>query len=374
MFSNFKYGTPQNEIGEVVSVIAGSSADEIIANTQGKFVLANGVYSKAEYPDLSAKIGSIGAFQFTPRTSGTTSTIRSLTYGNGLFIYGAVGGILRTSTDGITWDSRTSGTTSTILALVYGNGTYLFTDGGIVRSSANGVTWTTRTTYSGISAAYNDGLFIVAGGSTNIITSTDLVTWTTRTLGGTFNTVAYGNNRYIVGGQTSTDGITWSTIAASPAIGTVWALLYHNGVFIAGTQQGSGATIRTTTDGASWTERSSVIGTVRSLAYGNGIYLAVSESSGAIATSTDAITWTVRSSGTTSALFSATYGNGRYIYGGVGGVLASSNTATQPEYSTLYDVSTQFYVPPYTTGSRTYTLPTYGSNSAPRFVNYVRAK
>jgi len=106
--------------------------------------------------------------------------------------------------------------------------------------------------------------------------------------------------------------------------------------------------------------------------YFNNLYFYVGDF-GLMGTSTDAITWTSRMSGTSTAIYALTYGNGLYVTGDVNRLLATSKTATIIEYSTYYDINTQFYVPTYTLG-RQLTLPSYGANSAVQYVTYVRAR
>ena len=58
------------------------------------------ILNQSVYPDLFSSIGIIRDLfgeVWTARTSGTTQTIQTLTYGNGLYVYGGSTGILRTS-------------------------------------------------------------------------------------------------------------------------------------------------------------------------------------------------------------------------------------------------------------------------------------
>lgn len=63
------------------------------------------------------------------------------------------------------------------------------------------------------------------------------------------------------------------------------------------------------------------------LEYVNGKYL-YGGAGGVLAESTSGGVWTARTSGTTSAISSITYGNGLYLYGGAGGILGTSTNAT----------------------------------------------
>jgi hypothetical protein len=86
---------------------------------------------------------------WTARTSGTSSTLYGVTYGNGLYV--AVGssgssgsdGAILTSSDGITWTSSTSAGVGGFRGAAYGNSTFVIvgSDGKIFTSS-NGTSWT----------------------------------------------------------------------------------------------------------------------------------------------------------------------------------------------------------------------------------------
>ena len=115
------------------------------------------------------------------------------------------------------------------------------------------------------------GLFVSVGGSGTILTSSDRVTWTSRTSG-------TSNSLY---------GVT-----------------YGNGLFVT---VGVSGIIITSPDVTTWTERTS--GTSKYLyevTYGNGLFVTVGNS-GTILTSSDGNTWTKRTSGTSENLEGITY-------------------------------------------------------------------
>lgn len=401
MFSNFKYGTPQNEIGEIVSVIAGNNANEVISNTQGKFVLANNVYNQADYPELYAKIGLVGASAWTEVTSPSNDVYYGVAYGIGLYVIagGSSISMALSSTNLSSWSPYFHIAQGNLFTITYGNGIFVIgSSSGWVGTSTNGTSWTGR--IGGDSAGrrnvslYANGRYLIGGnlfaGGGRVSTSTDGITWTTVTLAGAPSvpgglTYGLGNYYYCSGSNiyTSTDSITW-TLGTSGTSTTINAIGYGNGLFV---YAGSSSMIATSTNGSSWTQRNFGVSgaTPKTIFYHNGRFFVGCEA-GILRTSTDGITWSgVGVSNTTPWVYSMTYGNGKYVYVNGGGastgglsqqgrLIASSNTGYVPENSSLYNISTQFYVPPYTTGSRFYTLPTYGNNSAPRFVNYVRAK
>lgn len=152
-------------------------------------------------------------------TDGTTWTTRTFsspntalagtTNGTNLAVIAGYDGFINTSTDGVTWTSRTSNTTREITSLAYLNNLYLYianpnNTAPIIGTSTDGVTWTTRT-----NPLQNAG-YVTIGDNNQKLT-----------------TMAYINNTYVVGTFqrnsgttgynadaayiTSTDGITWTS-------------------------------------------------------------------------------------------------------------------------------------------------------------------
>jgi len=84
-----------------------------------------------------------------------------------------------------------SGTATIIRALTYGNGLYVYAgNSGVLATSTDAITWTARTsgTASAIYAlTYGNGLYVYAGTGGVLATSTDAITWDARTSGTTSN-------------------------------------------------------------------------------------------------------------------------------------------------------------------------------------------
>ena len=84
---------------------------------------------------------------WTERTSGTSMSLRGVTYGNGLFVSVGDDGIL-TSSDGTNWtQQKNTGTSEVLIGITYGNG--LFVSVGypsIILTSSNGTSWTQQRT------------------------------------------------------------------------------------------------------------------------------------------------------------------------------------------------------------------------------------
>ena len=98
--------------------------------------------------------------------------ITDLAYGNGIYV--AVGGstsrgTIATSTDAVTWDVRTEGSVA-IRSVAYGDGIFLYTTRSqIIKSSIDAVTWRdiTSQVLDGTlekTTLYNDGMFLLSSG------------------------------------------------------------------------------------------------------------------------------------------------------------------------------------------------------------------
>jgi hypothetical protein len=175
-----------------------------------------------------------------------TQNISAITFGGGYFVACSGAHGITTSTDGITWTTRTSPpTNATYQAVTYGNGYYLVAQSGGVEgmiASTNITTWTTRTVpLAGgdiiYAMAFGNNLFIAAGASGKMMTSTDSINWTTRNSGTTaqINTLNYGNNFWVYGAGVgifaiSTNGTTW-TLKDTGVNSNINGSLFHNDTF-----------------------------------------------------------------------------------------------------------------------------------------------
>jgi len=268
----------------------------------------------------------------TAQTSGTTSILWSVTYGNNTFVAVGNGGVVRTSTDGETWTPQTAATVAPLLGVTYGNNTFVAVGGGgNVRTSADGVTWTVQasgitTTLYGVT--YGNNTFVAVGNGGTVLTSADGVTWASQASGteDTLSDVVYGNNTFVAVDQgggvlTSADGVTW-TVQASEITTALLGVTYGNNTFVA---VGQGGCVLTSADGVIWTPQASgTTQTLSSVTYANNIFVAVGQE-GVVHTSVDGVTWTSQPSGTTSALYSLVYDGSKFVVVGNGGAIFTSN-------------------------------------------------
>lgn len=146
--------------------------------------------------------------------------------------------------------------------------------------------------------------------------------------------------------------ITENGTLTTPQVGSItdriWsANAFGNGVFVAVCQTGTGNRAATSTDGLTWTLRTTPQDNIWSgIAFGNGVFVAVAtDGTNRVMTSPDGITWTVRSI-TASAWYHVAYGNGRFVAVSLDGRIAYSTdngvnwtlatAPTFPWYSVAY--------------------------------------
>ena len=239
--------------------------------------------------------------------------------------YVAIGlsGKILTSSDGTSWTSRTSGTTSNLFGVTYGNSKFLTLlsswtgvigtadngspTTGTVLTSSNGTTWTSTSTtcstcdnssFELTDVTYGNSTYVAIGQSGKILTSSDGTSWDNRSSGTTSNLagITYGNSKFLTL-LSSWTGVIGTADNGSPTTGTVL----------------------TSSNGTTWTSTSTTCSTcdnssfeLTDVTYGNSTYVAIGQS-GKILTSSDGTSWTSRTSGTTSNLFGVTYGNSKFL-------------------------------------------------------------
>ncbi|MEY5048714.1 MAG: hypothetical protein RLZZ175_2073 [Bacteroidota bacterium] len=163
--------------------------------------------------DLSAQAPTVTLQQGLPISS--TAPLRALAYGNGKYItggnYSLSPGLLYSSSDAKNWTKLTDASipsTAVFQSAVYANGIFVFTgDNGLILTSTDGVSWTTRT--SGISTSitsvnYISGAFYATASPNVLLKSTDGITWSQITAGSSsyiFMNITYGNNVFAIGAR-----------------------------------------------------------------------------------------------------------------------------------------------------------------------------
>jgi hypothetical protein len=364
----------------------------------------------------SGTIGTSWSGQYSNLPGDYSGTVRAIAHGNNLWAAGAggysfngQGNFLRTSTDAITWTTRSVNITNVqnvdqaatdyyIRSIAFGNNLWVLNSGHRLRTSTDAITWTTRTSTlsAGNYAQFRSIVFgnnlWVAGGNDNaagggygatagvIRTSTDAITWTTRTsnFGATIvETIAFGNNLWVAGGyngtiRTSTDAITWMTRAA----GNVEARSYHFKSFAYNSEHGvwgaaTNGAVFTSKNLADWRQRDFYnFGeqpiAPQGIAYQNGMFIVI-DAYGYVATSMDGgENWQTHISGLGGAgnqnLNAIAYSRtqSKWVIGGYGGIIKTSE-GTPP---TLKPIGLQFF--PKIVGNDVVLIATFiGATSSP---------
>ena len=168
--------------------------------------------------------------------------------------------------------------------------------------------------------------------------------------------VAYGT-LYVAAGDSgalfsSTDGISWTASTNPLPAANLNAVAYSGSKYLA---VGAGGVILLSSDGVTWLQQTSNTTNDLYAVAGNGLggFVAVG-AAGTIVTSVDGITWTVATSGTGNALNGITYASSQYMaVGALGSMLSSADAVTWKIITpiTVYNLKTVTYG--YATGSTT---------------------
>jgi hypothetical protein len=230
-----------------------------------QLIVGSGPGSIAVALDADATVWSVRSFG----TVTTGQTIKNVAYGNNTYVVCGTAGLLKSTTTNLnSWTVRTSGTTTDLQSVAFGNGIFVLVGNvGYIRTSTNGVTWTVRssnTTARLEQVVFGNGVFITGrGGATApILSSTNGSTWTVRssaTTGSSASSLNFVNGLFIVGLNTgdikvSTDGVTWehrNTQLDTVYNAAIEHLVYLKGIYVAS----SGKTIYTSTDTITWAAR-----------------------------------------------------------------------------------------------------------------------
>lgn len=217
--------------------------------------------------------------------------------------------------------------------VVYGNGIYVvagqYSDYGAFYTSADGLHWKLQYTEPNswnVTLNYSAGHFAgVASGFRVADVSSDGTNWITTLFpdnASAFTPVAitYGNGLYAAVGNannvasilTSPDGSTWTQRqAGSSPGGPVTSVTYGGGKFVAiGNNDGYEYTSSGPGAGTTWTQRSLPAG--NKISYANGLFF-VPLNNKTNLLSVDGINWSLNVTGLTNILGVVTYGNGLFM-------------------------------------------------------------
>lgn len=283
-------------------------------------------------------------YTWQPSPDSSHAWLWDVTVQNGIYV--AVGDLatIQTSLDGILWAREVVPVphTNTVLLGVGGNTNLLLAvgNGGTVLLSRAGLTNLAITNYVGTNIVVTNSTFETLG-----VIWTNIPAFTTNSLQG----VAATENLFVVAGEsgtifTSSDVTNWTPRVTPTANFLTSVAIGTNACVAVGSL---GTLLRAGPDGASWT--GVPLGTTNWLyrvRWLDGQFVVVGQN-GAIYTSADATTWTARNSGTTRWLTDVTQVDGQWFASGYQGtLLTSSNLAAWsplplPTIKSLYGAATQ---------------------------------
>lgn len=306
------------------------------------------------------------ARSFTQRTSGTTNNLNTLATNGAVVVAAGDGGVIRSSTDGITWTTRSvtefasnmyfhaSAWDGSKFILVGED--YNFTVSawvGLVYTSPDGATWTqcyrgTTGSKQLYGVASSGSRAVAVGNNGAVLVSNDGISWSTGTVSGittqTLDGIAWNGSVFALVGYagsnggavvfTSTDGSSWidrSTGAGVASWQDLRTIAWLNDRFVA---SGWYSSLRTSTDGAqTFTTTRAVREENPATAYGDGIYFTAgvnldSSSADVDVLSLDGTNWYSFTAPTTSDRNAAVFFKHTFITAGAGGSIWQSGDTT----------------------------------------------
>lgn len=255
---------------------------------------------------------------------------------------GQSGGVATSSDGGLTWTKQSTPGESLYGATFGEGGAIVASHGGnnIYRSTDQGQTWTTvasRSSTDNWGLKYNDGYFVLGSGNQNgdgrMYASGNGVSWVNVAMDSGFNNVMRTGIYVASLGRTFAAGlqkrysnnnplnvISSSWVGVSGISGTVYDIAWSPDLSLA-VCVGSGG-IFSSADLITWTSRSTT--PMNGILWYDSKFVAVGPS-GAILTSLNGINWTVRTSGTSQALYGiAGFADALVATGDGGTILRSS--------------------------------------------------
>jgi len=280
--------------------------------------------------DNGTVITSPDGVTWTQQAPPTTDNLGRAVYGNGLFLAAGSAGTLLVSTNGVDWLSTPwPFTEGTVDGIAFAGGCFFALSSGtrhnflwepplcvygypFVRASASGANWTGFLDFPVTAGpvhdlAYGDGQYVVVGQRpdpsdpfvweywpypdlascpVSVLTSPDTLVWSDPLLHQwpgplvfqyfPLRRVAYGNGRFVAGGDGSCVFFPETTNYVQTLGGPAWCVCFGSGFFVGG--RWSGALV-TSSDGINWTARDADQGdlSIRDVAYGRNTFVAVGD-------------------------------------------------------------------------------------------------
>lgn len=337
--SQFISGSPSVLLGQ--SVMLPDIQDNLVQKGDMTFLRSGyfAVGDEALYPEAYAEFPRkiLDESLWTATSTGSTN-LRSLAYGNGLWVAVGYSGLIVTSPDTVTWTVRHTdlGGATPFTCVKYLNGRWFAGGSGKIATSIDGISWTSQATtpaHEVTDIAYGNGVYVAVGytGASPTVTryasvSSDGTSWSTSTIGNSANpgdgviiysethgkffttTVTYiytsenGTNWTLNSSGSYYQGITegqgkivvrngntdfsisrdggksWASVTAPSGVAATKNLIYANGMFVCNGGVSSSFYLLVSYDGITWftLKYLSAASVVHGLAYGDGVLATMS--------------------------------------------------------------------------------------------------
>lgn len=232
----------------------------------------------------------------------STNVLYSMSYGAGVYVFVGAGGAVYSGASLASLTSRSAGSNQ-FNDIVFGGGVFVAVGNGSWYSSTDGITWTLRTaSYTLHRVIFASGLFVAAGLSGAIASSSDGATVSGRTIGSSqYSSVAFNGTRFVavaaagvIAYSTDATASVWGNAYTTNSYGDTSANFAH--VWAVGTtffaSSNTNPVLLRSEDGISWEKiATSTGGGCTSMSYENGRLFMLC--GGAFQTSTNGVNWTL---------------------------------------------------------------------------------
>jgi len=284
------------------------------------------------------------------------NSLKSVAFGNGVFVATGDGGAIETSADGVSWTPLDPIATNNLHRVIYANGLFICVgDHGMILTSANGTTWAAQasgTTNSLVAVTYGNSMYAASGDAGTVVTSANGVQWSAGNAGvsNSLGWIAFGNGVFIVPMPpppefmpaqvlVSTDASHWSpenVTAGGFSQIKIMKITFGNGRFLAydvylGSGPGSTqAYVYSSTDGTNWVQGPALPlqPNFNSLAFVNNQFFETDRHPTQINVSADGQTWTTIGFSQDYFLNDIAYGTSNYVLVGDSGLIMTSPEGT----------------------------------------------
>lgn len=284
------------------------------------------------------------------------NSLKSVAFGNGVFVAAGDGGAIQTSADGVSWNPLDPIATNNLHRVIYANGLFVCVgDNGLILTSPNGATWTVQASGSSnslVAVTYGNSIYVASGDAGTVVTSANGVQWSAGNAGVTnrLGWITFGKGVFIVPMPppaefmpaqvlVSTDALHWSpenVTAGGFSQIKIMKITFGNGRFLAydvylGSGPGSTqAYIYTSTDGTNWVQGPALPlqPSCNSLAFVNNQFFETDRHPTQINISADGQTWTAIGFSQDYFLNDIAHGTSNYVLVGDMGLIMTSPEGT----------------------------------------------